>query len=447
VSQGQGIPAGSFNAGSTAFHVRSSMNFADSPLVSLLRQPAPREGKASRSQQLWTGVAKRWVVTVVGISALGLLLWLPRGVDQALNVAVALLVITCPCAIGIAIPLAYEMTQSKLRRAGFYVRSLDLLDRLTQVKQVLFDKTGTLTLGRLELAEVPPLEPVTRDVAWNLAVRSSHPVASAVVRTWEAAARYDVTAAIEELPGRGMQWQRADGLWRLGRSDWALTVPLPERLTVLSRDGALVARLPTREALRADSAAEVQRLTTAGYDVWLLSGDTQANVDVLAKTLGLAADHGRGALKPEDKAAEVRRIGASSALYLGDGVNDALAFEAALAAGTPAIDRPVMPSRSDFFLVGDGLASLHDALARSLHLRVVVKRVLTISVIYNVAAITASLLGFMSPLAAAVSMPLSTLSLLLITITQLKTFENARSASTQHVTQNSTLRLAPESPR
>jgi Cu2+-exporting ATPase len=447
VTQGQGVPAGSFNAGHTAFHVISKMNFADSPLVSLLRQPPPREGREGRHQQLWSSLAKRWVVTVVGISALGLILWLPRGLDQAINVAVALLVITCPCAIGIAIPLAYELTQSRLRRAGFYVRSLDLLDRLTQVKDVLFDKTGTLTLGRLELAERPELDATARDVAWNLAVRSSHPVASAVVRAFEDGARYDVTAPIEELPGKGMQWRRDDGTWRLGRSDWALDAPLDERETVLARDGRLVARLPTREALRSDAAVEVQRLAADGYGIWLLSGDTQRRVDVLAKTLGIPAEHARGALKPEDKAAEVHRIGATTALYLGDGVNDALAFEQALAAGTPAIDRPVMPSRSDFFLIGEGLGALHNALARSLHLRAVVQRILIISVVYNVAAITASLLGLMSPLAAAVSMPLSTLSLILITITQLRGFERALSASANGMTQITSMPLAAGSTR
>lgn len=447
VTVGQGIPAGSFNAGHTAFHVRSTMNFVDSPLVRLLRQPAQRAGRGGTSQRLWEAVAKRWVVTVLGISVAGLVLWLPRGLDQALNVAVALLVVTCPCAIGIAVPLAYELTQSKLRRAGFFVRSLDLLDRLTAVREVLFDKTGTLTLGRLELAQVPELDQTGRDVAYNLAVRSSHPVATAVGRAFEASATYDVSAQVEELPGRGMHWHRADGQWRLGRSDWAANAASGERETVLTRDGVIIARLPTREALRPDAAQEVARLTSGGYGVWLLSGDTQAHVDVLAGTLGIPAAHARGGLKPEDKAAEVQRIGAATALYLGDGVNDALAFEQALAAGTPAIDRPVMPSRSDFFLVGEGLGALHEALARSLHLRVVVKRVLALSVLYNVVAITASLLGFMTPLAAAVTMPLSTLGLLLVTMTQLRRFDRASAASTRRGTPFSALALATEPTR
>jgi len=169
-------------------------------------------------------------------------------------------------------------------------------------------------------------------------------------------------------------------------------------------------------------------LVQGGYSIWLLSGDTQERVATLASTLGLEPSHAKGALRPDEKATELEAIGANTALYLGDGVNDALAFEKALAAGTPAIDRPVMPSRSDFFLVGEGLGALHLALARSLHLRAVVKTVLSLSILYNAIAISAALLGFMSPVAAAISMPLSTLTLILVTVIKLEKFERALGA-------------------
>ena len=426
-SSGQTVPAGSFNAGHAAFHVQARTPFADSPLVALLRQPPPREGRGASHQALWSSVAKRWVITVISIAVLGLLIWLPKGVEAAVNVAVSLLVITCPCAIGIAIPLGYELTQSRLRRSGFFVRTLDLLDRLSEVKNVVFDKTGTLTMGRLELVSPPVLDANARNVAWNLAVRSSHPVSSAIARSLEEGARYDVTATIEENPGKGMEWARDDGRWRLGRADWAVDGAI-HRETVLSRDGKLLTEFPNREALRPDAKKEVERLARGGYSIWLLSGDSKERVATLAATLGIEPSHAIGELKPEEKAARLDLIG-PGCLYLGDGVNDALAFEKALAAGTPAIDRPVMPSRSDFFLVGEGLSALHQALARSLHLRAVVKTVLSLSITYNAVAITAALLGFMSPVAAAISMPLSTLTLIVVTVVKLEKIESALSAS------------------
>ncbi len=427
VEPGVVVPAGSFNAGRTAFQVRAAQDFSDSALVALLRQPAPRVGAEAKHHTLWNHLARRWVVTVLGVSSLGFLLWLPSGLAGAVNVAVSLLVITCPCAIGIAVPLAYELVQSRLRQRGFFVRSADLLDRLTEVKQVVFDKTGTLTLGRLELVTphiVSSLEPLARDVAFNLAVRSSHPVSAALAKALEAAgARYDASARVEEVPGHGMEWNRSDGTWRLGRADWVRLErqhDVIDRTTTFGCDGVPVATLETREVLRLDARAEVRSLAAKGYSVWLLSGDAPSRVQNLAHSLGIEPRHALGGLSPEGKALKVKELSDGDALYLGDGVNDALAFQAALAAGTPAIDRPVMPGKSDFFLVGEGLAPIQSALTEAKELRVVIRRVLSLSFAYNVLAIGCALLGVMSPLAAAISMPASTLTLLLFTVSSLR---------------------------
>lgn len=442
LGHGAEVPAGSFNAGRTAFHVLARTAFTESPLVQLLRQPPSREGKVPEHHQLWNDLARKWVVKVLLVSAAGFLVWLPSSFDEAVNVAASLLVITCPCAIGIAIPLAYEITQTHLRRVGFFVRSPDLLDRLVKVKKVLFDKTGTLTLGRLALTDpsvLAAMDGATRDVAWNLAVRSSHPVSGALARALEGhGVKYELTARVEEVQGQGMEWQRADGLWRLGRAGWALPGTM-DRGTLLTRDGGLVARLETREALRTDARKELAWLTLHGFDVWLISGDEPARVAAMAETLGVPTDHALGGQRPEQKAATVSRLDAGDTLFLGDGVNDSLAFERALVAGTPAIDRPVMPGRSDFFLVGEGLSPIKEALARAAHLRAVVKRVLMVSLTYNAFAIGLALLGKMSPLLAAITMPASTLTLLLITIVGLRASARASSASDEVMTQSSRL--------
>jgi P-type Cu2+ transporter len=440
LDRGAQVPAGSFNAGRAAFHVSARTGFTDSPLVQLLRQPPSREGRVAEHLQLWNELARKWVAKVLLVSAAGFLVWLPSSFDQAVNVAASLLVITCPCAIGIAIPLAYEITQTHLRRAGFFVRSSDLLDRLVKVKKVLFDKTGTLTLGRLELADasvLSTLDPTTRDIAWNLAVRSSHPVSGALSRALEKhGVKYELTASVQEVQGQGMEWRRADGVWRLGRAGWAIP-GTTDQVTLLSRDGVLVARLETREALRIDARKELAWLTEHGFEVWLISGDEPERVAAMARTLGVPADHALGGQKPEQKAQTVSRLDAGDTLFLGDGVNDSLAFERALIAGTPAIDRPVMPGRSDFFLVGEGLSPIKESLARAAHLRVVVKRVLTVSLTYNAFAICLALLGKMSPLLAAITMPASTLTLLLITIVGLKASARATPAPPHVLTQNS----------
>ncbi len=439
VSKGASVPAGSFNAGRSAFHVTASTSFADSPLVQLLRQPPTREGKRAQHQELWNRLARNWVVKVLLVASAGFLVWLPSSLDEAVNVAASLLVITCPCAIGIAIPLAYEITQTHLRRAGFYVRSTDLLDRLTLVKKVLFDKTGTLTLGRLELEPLQePLSDDVADLAWNLAVRSGHPVSGAIARALEGkGTRYSTEAAIEEVHGQGIEWKRADGVWRLGRAAWAVEGST-DRATLLSRDGRVVARFVTKEALRPDARREIDWLTAKGFGVWLISGDTSEKVQAMAAQLGVPAERALAALHPEEKARTVAALDANDTLYLGDGVNDALAFNAAFIAGTPAIDRPVMPARSDFFLVGEGLSPIKEALARAAHVRAVVRRVLTVSLAYNAFAICLALFGKMTPSLAAITMPASTLTLITLTIVGLRAFSrSATDAADKVVTQTS----------
>jgi P-type Cu2+ transporter len=423
LSLGERVPAGAFNGSGSAVRVRALTSFQDSPLVALLRQAPEASGGVPVHARFWNALSRGWAVAVLGIAGAGLALWWPAGPQRALEVAVALLVVTCPCALGISVPLAYELAQARLRRGGFFARRADLLDRLPRVKSVLFDKTGTLTLGRLELVDPRSLEQLSdeaRSAAFDLASRSNHPVsrclAAALARS---GARYSPEARVVETAGCGLKM----GEWRLGRRDWCTagsTLPHPDPLpegegTVLTLRGQVVASFPMREAVRADARRELAALQSEGVGVWLISGDAPERVRAMALELGVPEERALGGQRPEDKAEAVRRIDRRDSLYLGDGVNDSLAFDAALCAGTPAIDRPVMPGKADFFLLGEGLAPLREALALSRKLRAVVRRTLALALAYNVLAIATCLLGLMTPLRAAVAMPLSSLSLLLLT--------------------------------
>jgi len=428
VDAGELIPAGGFNAGRAAVEVEATSDFADSALMALLRQPPPRPVSRAERGTLWGRLARAWVAVVLSLAAIGFFSWLPKGFDVALNVAVALLVVTCPCAIGIAIPLAYELVLARLRRAGFFVRDADLLDRLLRVRKVLFDKTGTLTLGRLELADpgaLASLSETERDAAYNLAIRSVHPASACLASALARTARYDSAANVQEVPGQGVEWRRGDGLWRLGRANWAAraaddaSVRAPAAGAVLGRDGAAVARLEWREILKADARRQIQDLVATGREVWILSGDEPARVGSLANALGVPAERALSGLTPEQKAAAVEAIDQRDTLYLGDGVNDSLAFERAYAAGTPAIDRPVLPGKSDFFLVGEGLAPVAQALGAAVELRGAVRLLIGLSWTYNLAVVTLALAGKMAPVLAAVLMPASTLSLVALTAARL----------------------------
>jgi Cu2+-exporting ATPase len=420
--RGARVPAGSFNAGASPLQLTALGKMDGSSLPSLLRT----RQSARVADAFWNKLARGWATRVLIVAGLGFVLWLPFGLSRALDVAVALLVVTCPCAIGLSIPLAYELVQARLRRRGFYARDEDLLDRLRRVRKVLFDKTGTLTLSQLELTSIPALTEAQRHIAFNLASRSAHPASACIARALSG--RWDDALVTREVPGVGIE----SGPWLLGRSEptreaGGSPIPAPrgagertDGATTLYFDGHPTARFPMREKLRPGALEQMKTLKDDGYALWLVSGDSKARVAGLALRLGLGSDHVLAAQSPEDKARLVAGVDAQDTLFLGDGVNDAPAFAKALCAGTPAIDRPVMPSRSSFFFVGEGLSALSEALSLSRRLHQVVRSILFVSLAYNIVAVTAGLAGFITPLRAAVFMPLSSLSLLLFTLWALR---------------------------
>ena len=416
---GETVPAGAFNAGRTAVEARATQSFQQSILPVLL---SARPGGQSRApgMRFFDLLARGYVLTVLALAALGAALWAQAGMHRALDVAVALLVVTCPCALGIAIPLAHELVHAGLRRRGVLVRADDLLERLTRIRTVLFDKTGTLTLGRLELLEPGhpgQLSPETRDLAYRMTAGSNHPVSRCLARALAGAgARMSGVAAVEEIPGSGVELVEDGRRIRLGAPGWAVAGAANEPgVSVLSVDGVPLARFVTREAVRPGAQRVLERLGQEGFGLWLLSGDARPRVAEFGRALGLSPERVLGELSPADKAAVVARVDRRDTLFIGDGVNDSLAFAAAYAAGTPAVDRPVIPGKSDVFFLGESLDGLHELLRAAQSLRSVVRRILAMAFAYNALAVTVAMLGLATPLGAAVAMPASSLAILLAT--------------------------------
>jgi Cu2+-exporting ATPase len=426
VAAGAAVLAGSWNAGRSAVTLLARTSFQESPLPSLLRAPSPAAaaGVVPAHARFFDRYARVYVAVVFAVAAGGALLWSLLDPGRAIDVTVAILVVTCPCAVGLAAPLAVELVAGQLRRRGLFIKSPDLLDRLPRVRKLLFDKTGTLTLGRLELAsgDQPRHLPVElRDAAFDMVARSNHPVsrclAAALTR---AGARFDSAAVVVEEPGAGLELSRDGHTYRLGTPAWTgVAAPIDAAVdaptTVLCRDGIPVAAFATTEQIRPDARRELAALSAAGYALWLISGDSQARVSRFAASIGIPPEHALGGQRPESKARLVQSLDAGDTLYLGDGVNDSLAFDSALVAGTTAIDRPAVPGRADFFLLGEGTEAIRSALVLATRLRAILRRNLAIAGVYNALAVTACLLGWMTPLRAALAMPASSLLLLFLT--------------------------------
>ncbi len=411
VKHAEDLLAGGINVGAIALEVCALEGWEDSELGALLRSPPViRPGS---DLPPWLVQVVRWYVPVLlGLAGLAFAAWLPFGVQRAVEVATAVLIVTCPCAFGVAAPLARELALVRLRAQGIFVRAGRFFSVAPQVRGVVFDKTGTLTLGELSLSPTGQIDRLSQDARAalsNLCRRSAHPVCVAL-----SSALDECPISPEALPveivGQGMKLDRMGVQWRLGRPSFALDDPSHTGdYTSLSRNGVEVAQFTLTERMRGDLGHLFKHLRALGMSSAILSGDSPARVSALVHDLDLQTDCAVGGMRPEDKATWLREHNGAQLLMVGDGINDTPAFSAAGLAATPAIDLPGLPTRADFYFLGDNLRSVITALSWARQTDGVQRRVLRFALTYNAFAIAAALAGWVSPLTAAIIMPASSL--------------------------------------
>lgn len=409
-SAGGIVPSGARYLGEEAMELAAMEDWPDSQLSSLLRIESTRKWRNLGLEKL----IKVYLSVVMVVAAAGFVVWGWLGGEwlTAFQVMISVLVVSCPCAIGVALPLLDDIAAARMQQHGVYLREGTLWARLRRVTALLFDKTGTVTLETLRPSNpevFDTLSAETKSYLLRMVGRSLHPVAACLREELLSSGVEPAKGGgdVRETPGMGLVWESPVGSWRLGRASW---VPAYGSGTVLALDGTEVARFHFCEELRPDAAAQVARFQDEGRPVYLLSGDEPARVRAMGEALGLPAGHALGGLTPNDKAAIVRERWNGCALMLGDGANDSLAFDAALCRGTPAVDAGLLEHKADFYLLGrglHGLGALFDA-ARSHHRTT--RRVFAFALSYNALAVSAALAGWMSPLVAAVIMPLSSLA-------------------------------------
>ncbi|MCP4547492.1 MAG: heavy metal translocating P-type ATPase [bacterium] len=422
LSPGDKVPAGAFNAGSHGFAITATEDFADGRLRNLLLATTDGEDFQPR---WWHRISGWYVSLVLLIAGAGLVGWMAFAPSVALQVAISVLVVTCPCALGLAPPLATELIHVGLRRAGIFLRKSDFLEKALQVRKILLDKTGTVTMGQLTLSgdareTLRRLSAEQRAVLGYMTSRSNHPVSLSLSKALQYSGSEStqpldhLAGELRESAGCGLELNLAAATWRLGRASWALSTADAEPDaqsssgdTVLSLNGELIAGFHLTEEFKADAAAEVHTLQRAGYDVYMVSGDHQAKVDLAATALGIPEERAWGGLDPEAKVERIKQLDDCDTLMVGDGLNDSPGFAAALCAATPAVDRPVLPGKSDFCFLGDGIVALRRSLLAARLLRKVVRGNLIFAVAYNVLAVGLCLAGLVTPVVAAILMPVS----------------------------------------
>lgn len=413
---GARLPAGAILLSRASLVVEATEGWADSLLAKLTAPARLERGTPGLERLLRTYLV---AVLGLGIAALAGWCWLgePWTGTQAM---ISVFIVSCPCALGVAIPLADELAAAAMERLGLYARSATLWPRLRRVRKVVFDKTGTLTLERPVLDD--PEEVSRLDAAAALALarltRSSlHPLARALLEAMGSRGQKLLADAApaepQELPGLGVTLDLGSERWSLGRIGWDGVATNPPAAAAagseLRRNGRLVAAFRFHEALRPGAVETLRDLERRGLAPHILSGDHPDKVARMAAALGLPTGRACGGLSPEDKLRMVREMGARRVLYLGDGANDSLAFDAALVTGTPIVDRSLLETKADFFTLGAGLGFLPPLLNAAAARAMAVRAAFGFALIYNVAAVGFSVLGRMSPVLAAVIMPLSSI--------------------------------------
>nr|WP_289298653.1 heavy metal translocating P-type ATPase [uncultured Reyranella sp.] len=406
VAPGSRVFAGMVNLGA-ALRVRVTAAGERTLLAEIVRLVEAAERGRSRFVALADRVARAYAPVVHATALLTFLGWFLLGGlawDRALLVATAVLIITCPCALALAVPVVQVVASTRLLRSGVLLLSPTALERLARIDHVVFDKTGTLTLGRPELVDAPADAEVCRRAA-ALAAASRHPLARALTR-----ALPDVAPAegVVEHAGQGLATHDS----RLGSAAFCgVAAPADDGRSELwfVREGDTPHRFAFADRLRPDAAEAVAALQARGLEVELLSGDRPAVVAEAARAAGIAT--WRSEATP---AAKVERLAALAAegrkvMMIGDGLNDAPALAAAHASLSPTSAAEATQNAADAVFQGEALAPAVETLDVARRADRLVRQNLALALLYNLSAVPLAILGEVTPLVAAVAMSSSSL--------------------------------------
>ncbi|WP_426230790.1 heavy metal translocating P-type ATPase [Pararhizobium sp. DWP3-4] len=331
---------------------------------------------------------------------------------KAITIAIAVLIITCPCALGLAVPIVQVVAARRLFERGIMVKDGSAMERLAEADVAVFDKTGTLTLGNLSPAGSDVRDETALAIAVSLAGYSSHPASRAIWKAHPGLHYPDVIVdQVNEHPGLGIEATIGGKTYRLGRSAWAGPEEqgLQSSTTVLSQDGIIIARFTFSDRLRPEAGSTIRRLQQSGMPVELLSGDTKASVQSVAKILKIER-YGAGLL-PADKLDRLQALALEGRrpLMVGDGLNDAPALTAAHVSMAPATAADVGRNAADFVFLRESLSAVVVALDVSRRAGRLIRQNLALAIGYNAFAVPIAVFGYVTPLVAAIAMSASSL--------------------------------------
>lgn len=386
---------------------------------SLLSDIARLLDKATQSQAYYVRLADRaakFYTPVVHILALlTFLVWwglIGAAWQQSLMVAITVLIITCPCALGLAVPVVQVLATNKLMKSGVLIKSGDALERLSSIDKVLMDKTGTLTLGKAKLVSLLSSDDLA--IAASLAAYSSHPLSQALAKSYQGPLLPVIN--IQEYPGEGLTGILHGETIRLGSRRWCgiADAPQPDRIQLwLDIQHKKPIPLFFEDQLRVDSQQTIEKFQNVGLNPILLSGDKEEVVRTIASQCSISTYEAENT--PEMKLSYLENLKhkGHKVLMVGDGLNDAPSLAAAHVSIAPGTAIDISQNTADIVFMGDRFSSVYQTYETARFTQKLVKQNFALAVIYNVIAIPIAATGFLTPLLAAIAMSGSSLIVIL----------------------------------
>jgi Cu2+-exporting ATPase len=409
---GQIVSAGEVNL-TGPLTIRATAVGEDTSLHRMADLVAIAESGRSRYTSLADKAAKLYAPGVHILSALSFVGWYIYSGDlrTALNIAAAVLIITCPCALGLAVPAVTTAASGRLFRKGMLIKHATALERLAEVDTVVFDKTGTLTSGAPEVINLGDHTTADLEIALALAEASAHPLSVALSKAArEAGIKPAKLRDVTEVPGYGTEALYRNQRVRLGRAAWVGAEQGVETSAWLSVGPNAPVAFRFTDALRPGAAEAVSGFAKAGKQVILISGDSTGAVRALAEKLGIETWIAEAL--PQDKAQRIQDLSerGHKVLMVGDGLNDTAALAAAHVSISPASALDAARVASDIVLLGTDLSPIADACDTAVKATKRIRENFRIATVYNVIAVPLAVIGLATPLIAALAMSTSSIT-------------------------------------
>ncbi|MEH6403063.1 MAG: heavy metal translocating P-type ATPase [Sneathiella sp.] len=409
---GEAVFAGTMNL-SAPVQVLATKTGDNTLLGDIVRLMENAEQGRAKYVRLADRIAEYYAPAVHVLAALTFAGWWLLGANWqvALFQGVAVLIITCPCALGLAVPVVQVVASGRLLQSGILVKAADGLERLAQIDTVVFDKTGTLTEGRLDLINQAEIQKEDLDLAACIAKSSRHPLAQAVARMGD---ETGMVVDVEEHPGRGLSTKIPQGDVRLGSREWCNISADAGDLSFgpelwLSQAGRKPVQFLFEDCLRHKAAETIAELESLGLSVELLSGDRATVAADVAAQVGIR--QWRASVKPEGKVERLQELKKQgrTVLMVGDGLNDAPALSVAHVSMSPSTASDISQTAADFVFQGRSLSAVVEAIRVARFSHKLVVQNFGMAFLYNAIAVPLAIMGFVTPLFAAVAMSSSSL--------------------------------------